>query len=277
MDNIKILVLSTVIGLNFLLTGCSDSDGFSSSQASLQEKDDTTSPVVGTPAPAIDPYRRAGWFARTGVQATDSTGTTYEHRSAGVFGALVQSSDGEDQHDVPGYGAALLQVIFLPDFSTDTVAGYYSEYKYFDLNDTGIKKSWTFQVKNQNTVDLSGQKIVIDLQGAYDVTYRDDRGQVEFRESSDINTSILSALTLVDVDYQTSYTVSELPDLNLTMNDASGTPVHTRTFRWVYGAVDTADYAVLPAPRRAAARVSITDFQTTTVNQASGKFGLPPQ
>jgi len=274
MNKIKIFTLATVVGLSLLVSGCSDSDGYST----YPTKDDSENPpVIGPPTPAPDPYKSAGWFARTEVKAVDANGVVYEHKTAGVFGALVQSDDAKDQHDIPGYGPALFQVIFLPAFSTDMTAGYFSEYKKFDENSTQEKKVWTFQVKNQTSVDLSGEKFVIDLEGAYDVKYRDDRGHVEFEESSDVNTTILDRLMLIDVDNQTSYGVSELSGLELRMNDADGNPVHTRTFRWVLGSVDAADYAALPAPRRAAGRVASSEFEPEESATKSGKFGLPPQ
>ena len=278
MNKIKTFTLTTVVGLSLLMSGCSDSDGYSTSKIDLEEKGNTEiPPVIGPPAPAPDPYRSAGWFARTEVKAIDSNGVVYEHKTAGVFGALVQSSDVQDQHDIPGYGAALFQVIFLPDFSTDTTAGYFSEYKKFDENSVNNKKVWTFQIKNQNSVNLSGEKIVIDLEGAYNVKYRDDRGRVEYEESTDINTTILDRLTLIDVDNQTSYGASELSGLDLRMNDADGNPVHTRTFRWVLGSVDASDYVALPAPQRAAGRVASSDFEEEETSKKRGKFGLPPQ
>ena len=269
-------MLTTLTGLSLLLSGCSDSDGFSGSP-SLEKDDNEESPIVTPPAPIPDPYKSAGWYAKTEVKAIASDGTVYEHKTAGVFGALVQSSDAKDRHDIPGYAPALFQVIFLPEFSTDTSIGYFSEYKNFDENATNAKKVWTFQIKNQNTVDLSGDKIAITLNGVYNVKYRDDRGKVEFLESKTTSTDKLGKLTLIDVDFQVHYSVSQLANANLTMTDSAGNPVHTRTFRWVLGSVETTDYTALPAPKRSAGRAGSSDFTLATKTEETGKFGLPPK
>jgi len=286
MNKINMLILTTLTGLSILLSGCSDTDEASKGEGSVpikedvkppSKKDDIAVPPVVIPTPIPNPYKVAGWYAKTEVTAIDSDGTVYQHKTAGVFGELVQSSDAQDQHDIPGYAPALFQVIFLPEFSTDTSTGYFSEYKNFDENSTNDKKVWTFQIKNQNTVDLSGDKIAINLNGIYDVKYRDDRGKVEFLESTITSSDKLDKLTLVDVDFQVEYSISQLANANLKMTDGAGTPVHTRTFRWVFGSVDSADYAALPAPRKSAGRVSSSDFTLATKTEKTGKFGVPPR
>ena len=274
MENIKIL-FTTFVGFSLLLSGCNEDT--TNDTNTPPSKEDITIPVVVTPpTPVSSPYKSAGWYAKTEVAAVASDGTVYKHKTAGIFGELVQSSDEKDQHDIPGYDAALLQVIFLPSYSSDTVVGYFSEYKYFDVNSTDDKKVWTFQVKNQNTVDLSGQKITINLNGVYDVEYRDDRAKIEYLESEIIDTDKVAQLTLIDIDFQRSYSVDQIVDANLSMIDASGNPVHTRTFKWIYGTVDATDYATL-APQRASGRISTPEFTVTTTEQSFGKFGLPPK
>ena len=257
---VKTVLFIGISSLVVLSTGCSEEETSSDQPA-------TETPPVVVP----DPYHSAGWYARTEVTATASDGTVYSHTTAGVFGELIQSSDDQDQHDIPGYGPAIFQVIFLPDFSTDTTAGYFSEYKHYDEN-YSVKKSWTFLVKNQQTVDLSNAPIRIDLSSLNDVKYRDDRGRVEYKELLVTDDALKNNLHLVDIDNQVEYTVDELETANLTMNG-----LHTRTFRWVLGSTDSSDYAALPASQRSAGRVVTPEFQAAPAQSSGGKFGLPPQ
>ncbi len=256
----KAILLISIVTTLLLLTGCSEKDS------------DTSSEQGGSidPETPIDPYKTAGWYGKTIVSATASDGTLYQYSTAGVFGELVQSDDAKDQHDIPGYGTAILQVVFpQTEWSADN-GDYFSNYQHFDENSTQ-KRVWTFQIKNQHTVNLENAPITINLAGVYDVEYRDDRGSVEYKESTTINQERVDALKLVDVDKSTSYTLQELTTANLTMEG-----LHTRTFRWVLGSVDTTDYESLPAPQRAAGRTE-TEFKAAPVRQGGGKFGLPPQ
>ena len=265
MNKINKIVLSGIVALLFVISGCSENDNIDSTTKTPS----TPTDPIELPA-VVDPYQAAGWYGRTEVTATAPDGTTYSHKSAGVFGKLVQSSDEKDQHDIPGYGPALLQVIFIPDFSTDTTAGYFSEYKHYD--GTNAKASWTFQVKNQQDVDLSTAPITIKLSAVHDVRYRDDNGTVTYKESSESNITLLNQLTLVDVDNGIEYSASDLQTAFLNMNGK-----HTRTFRWVLGTVESTDYEPLAAPQRAAGRENTPEFKPAPARQNGRKFGLPPQ
>ena len=272
-------LLTSVAILSLLLTGCSESDGYSSSNQTS-----TTDPVV-------NPYQSAGWYGKTKISVNftdiDNSVKVLKHTTAGVFGELKQSSDDKDQHDVPGYGPAVFQIIMIPEFSTDTSAGFFTEYKNYNPENSD-KKVWTFQIKQQSSIclevnpddsskcnrwmDLKDSPIAINLEGVYDVEYRDDRGSVEYKESSTVDTEKVIALTLVDVDIGTKYTVEELASANLTMNG-----LHVRTFRWVVGPVDSTDYEALSSPQRAARRTASSEFQVAPDSNTGGKFGLPPQ
>ncbi len=267
MTNIKKAVLATVT-LSLLITGCGEDDIKDVNNGVIQpEIRVIPDPVVPTP----DPYKSAGWYAKIEVSATDTDGKVYNHKTAGVFGELVQSQDTKDQHDIPGYGSAIFQVVFPQTEWADDNGDYFSNYQHFDEN-SEQKRVWTFQIKNQQTVDLSNAPITINLAGVYDVEYRDDRGSVEYKESKDVNNTKRQTLNLVDVDNTTSYTIDELATANLTMGDK-----HTRTFRWVLGSVDSTDYEPLPTPQRSAARTATSDFQAAPAKKSGGKFGLPPQ
>lgn len=278
MNNIKIKILAGIAVISLLLVGCERADTKEAVTETINVKIPTdpveTKPVVPptepiTPDPIEPEYKSAGWYGKTEVSATAADGTVYTHKSAGVFGVLLQSDDGKDRHDIAGYGASLFQVIFLPEFSTDTTAGYFSEYKANDDNTS--RKVWTFQLKNQNTVDLSNAPVSIHLNGIYDVEYKEENTSVTYRESSTVNDALKNKLTLVDVDNQTSYTVDELATANLKMDGK-----HTRTFRWVFGAVDATDYDPIAAPQRSAGRNPEPEFKITSQPTDGSKFGLPP-
>jgi len=263
----KTILFITISSLVVLSTGCSKEE-----DDATDEKPSTEVPTPQPPVVIPDPYHAAGWYARTEVYATASDGTIYSHTTAGIFGQLVQSSDDQDQHDIAGYGPAILQVIFIPEFSTDTTIGFFSEYKNYDEN-SSEKKVWTFMVKNQNTIDLSDAPITISLEGTFDVKYRDDQGKIEYKESTSSDGNITTDLHLVDVDNAADYTLDELPTANLSMQG-----LHTRTFRWVLGDVDSIDYEPLPSAQLSAGRNgSLSDFKAAPTRTSGGKFGLPPQ
>jgi hypothetical protein len=253
MKNIKNILLVTAI-LSLLITGCSDSDGYSSSETA-----------------SVDPYKTAGWFAKTDV-SINVNGTVYSHNTAGVFGELKQSKEGKDLHDISGYGDATFQIVFPQTAWGDDNGDYFSNYKSF-AEDTIEKKSWTFQLK---AAHVSSFPISINLDGVYDVAYRDDRGKVEYKESTEINQTIVADLHLVDVDNAQAYTIAELKTAGLTMEGPSG-GMDIRTFRWVRGSVDTTDYEPLSTPSRAAGRNTETSFASEPAKTGGGKFGLPPQ
>ena len=265
----KILFLTSLTLITLLYTGCSEEDTKDNTKDDAPSTENPTGPQPPVVQP--DPYKTAGWYAKTEITATASNGQVYSHKTAGVFGQLVQSSDDQDQHDIAGYGPATLQVIFIPEFSTDTTAGFFSEYKNYDEN-SSEKKVWAFMVKNQNTVDLSNAPISISLNGTFDVKYRDDRGKVEYKETRSSDDTITANLHLVDVDNSADYTIAELSNAGLTMQG-----LHTRTFKWVLGSVDSTDYEPLPAAQQAPGRNGASDFKMAPERSGGGKFGLPPQ
>ncbi len=269
----KQIIISSFMSITLLMSGCSESDGYSSSKidSKLNDKVVVEPPIVLKP---VDPYRTAGWYGRTTISAEATDGTVYEHMTAGIFGELIQSIDGKDQHDIPAYQASILQVMMIDDALNQNNTFYFSNYKHFDANNV-VKRTWTFQVKNQITVDLSNAPIKITLPTLYNVSYRDDRGRIEYKEATENNTSIMSNLHLVDVDNQTEYTIDTLATANLNMDGK-----HTRTFRWVLGSTDANDYQPLFAVQRSAGRnavVTAEEFTPASVQQSGGgKFGLPP-
>ena len=253
------------------LGGCSDTENSNESSNNTPQTDTTPvviSPIIVKP----NPYKNAGWYAKTVVVAIATDGTVYRHATAGVFGELVQSSDDKDKHDIVGYGAAVFQIIFIPNFSTDTTAGYFSEYKHYD-EATPLKKSWTFLVKNQKDVNLSYAAILIGLSTINDVKYRDDNGHVKYKESRSSDEDFKNNLHLVDIDNTKEYTIDELETANLSMQG-----LHTRTFKWVLGSVESSDYVTaIPSPKRAASRVNTISFKSASTQPSSDTFGLPPQ
>ena len=179
----------------------------------------------------------AGWYMRTRVSVTADDGTVYVHNSAGVFGKLKQSKNKKDRHDIPSYGAAALQVVFPHyDWEEGEAGDYWSDYRRYNTKRTNKRVVYTFQVKNQKTVDLSNAELHIILDDAIDVNYVKENGNVRYIEK-DTNPAIKQAFTLVDVDNNQTYSTDELKNANLSMDGN-----HTRTFRWVRGNVKKKDF-----------------------------------
>jgi hypothetical protein len=235
--------------------------------------DTVEEPIPEVIEPTLDSYKTAGWYGKTEVTATASDGKVYNHSTAGVFGELIQSDDAKDQHDIIGYGSAILQVVFPQTDWGDDNGDYFSDYKKYD-EESNEKRVWTFQIKNQHTINLASAPISIKLDGTYDVTYKEENGKVEFKTSKTVNTAKQDTLNLVDVDNSTSYTLEELRAANLNMDG-----LHTRTFRWVAGVVDAGDYTPL-VTAKVSAEISSKQIDTATFEETEekiGKFGLPPQ
>ena len=262
MSKVKSIVLSlTAISAIGLLTGCGGSS------------DDST--VIETATGTTPSYKTAGWYGKTQIRATAPDDTVYTHNTAGIFGELLESTEAKDINDVPGYDSALLQVVFPQTTWGEDNGDYFSNYQSF-IEGESPKKVWTFQIKNQKTVDLKDASIKITLDGIYDVTYLEEDGRNRYKESAVSNPERTNMLTLVDVDNHTSYTPTELKTANLRMDG-----LHTRTFRWVRGEVEESDYAPLtvPAPAKSP-KVSVQDPQSAfkeTVQETAIGFGKPPQ
>ncbi len=261
MSNIKSIVLSlTAISALGLLTGCGgSSDGSTVTEA-------TTENAAG--------YKTAGWYGKTQISATAPDDTIYTHNTAGIFGELQESTEAKDSNDVPGHGTALLQVVFPQTTWGEDNGDYFSNYQSF-IEGESLKRVWTFQIKNQKTVDLKDAAIKITLDGVYDVTYLEENGRTRYKESTALNLERTNMLTLIDVDNHTSYTPTELKTADLGMDG-----LHVRTFRWVKGGVEESDYAPLTVLALAqSAKVSVQEtqslFKETAETTATG-FGQPP-
>ena len=180
---------------------------------------------------------------RTTVEATAPDVTVYAHKTAGVFGELADSESGKDRHDIPSYGPAALQVVF-PHYNwgEKESGDYWSDYRPYSQSEEETRAVWTFQIKNQKTVDLSNADIRINLEDAREVMYVKENGNVEYRETG-TNTKMKNELTLVDVDNHQTYSVDELEYANFTMESK-----HARTFRWVIGSVKDEDFKPVVLP-----------------------------
>ena len=280
-----------MITLAFILSGCGETNTGTVDRPIVDIPDTdnpspsrpvVVDPEIPEPLPPVDPYKPAGWYGKTQVSATAADGTVYTHTTAGIFGELLQSEEDKDKHDILGYDTSILQVVFPQTEWGDDNGDYFSNYLNYDEYSVE-KRVWTFQIKNQHTVDLSNAPVTIDLEGVYDVKYKDENGKVEYKESTDVNQTLLDTLHLVDVDNQAEYTLDELKTATLTMDG-----LHTRTFRWVMGTVEQDDY--LPLSKTTETTVSkmsvysaedeadTSDFNLKSESQsAGGKFGLPPQ
>lgn len=196
--------------------------------------------------PVREQEQYAGWYMRVGASATANDGTVYNHTSAGVFGELAQSRNSIDRHDIPAYGATAFQVVFPhTDWGKDS-GDYWSDYRTFNPSARYERLVYTFQVKNQNTVDLSNASLQLFVDEAQHVYSIREGGQIKYRETGsgsssnrdDIRSS--NMFTLVDVDTHRIYSLDELETASLTMNGS-----HTRTFRMVRGQVHDEDFTPL--------------------------------
>lgn len=216
----------------------------------------------------------AQWYARTTVSAVNpDTQTFISHKTAGVFGQLNKSSDGKDQHDIIGMGteSATLEVVFPQNEWNDANGDYFSDYH--SVKEGG--DSWTFQVKNMynpdRPVDLSNEAITIALDGVYIVEYTIVNGSTRYSEKLNSADERLEDLTLIDLDNKVAYTLSELPNAEITMDG-----MHIRTFKWVLGEVTESDYE--PLTTSVAARsMSLKSMAVSSGTVSDSKFGLPPQ
>lgn len=256
MSKVKNIVLSlTVMSVMSVITGCGGSS------------DGGTGNETG--------YKTAGWYGKTQISATAPDDTVYTHNTAGIFGELLESTEAKDSNDIPGHGTALLQVVFPQTTWGEDNGDYFSNYQSF-IEGESPKRIWTFQIKNQKTVDLKDASIKITLDGVYDVTYLEENGRTRYKESTALNPDRTKMLTLVDVDNHTSYAPSELKTANLNMDG-----LHVRTFRWVKGEVEENDYAPLNVVAPAlSAKVSVEDPQSVfkeALQEAAIGFGQPPK
>jgi hypothetical protein len=238
----KLIFWSTVVILAGLFGGCG-SDNNSSESASL-----------------------AQWYARTTVSAVNpDTQTGISHKTAGVFGQLNESSEGKDPHDIIGMGteSATLEVVFPQSEWDDDNGDYFSDYHSVKEG----RDSWIFQVKNMNNnIDLSNEAITIALDGVYTVESTSVNGSTRYSEKLNRADERLDELTLIDLDNKVAYAVSELPTSEISMDGR-----HTRTFRWVLGAVTEEDYRLLSTS------VAAKTFKMSSEIVSNRKFGLPPQ
>jgi len=187
--------------------------------------------------------KQAGWYMRTKVSATAPDGKVYKHETAGVFGELKQSKWKKDKHDIPGYGAAVLQVVF-PHYNWGDESGdYFTDYHKWKKGRADKRSVWTFLVRNQIRVDLSNAPIRIELDDAIKVNYVKENGSVRYIETG-TDKRMKEKFTLVDVDNHQTYSVDELENANLTMDGK-----HTRTFRWVRGRVKKRDFRPVKMPK----------------------------
>ncbi len=214
----------------------------------------------------------AQWYARTTVSAVNpDTQTIIEHKTAGVFGQLHESSDEKDPHDIIGMGTdtATLEVVFPQNEWGSDNGDYFSDYH--SVKEDG--DSWIFQVKNMNkNIDLKDEAIMITLEGIYTVEATIVDGSTRYSEKLNHTDERLEELTLIDLDNKVAYSVSELNNAEISMNG-----MHIRTFKWVLGSVTEADYN---APLNTSITATPMSFKRTAVNPESvsnSKFGLPPK
>jgi len=266
----KIFILALTA---FFATGCNTgttTENTTSPVATDQEDTSTDETSIETPAetPAPVVVKKTGWYLRTTAKATLSDGTTFEHKTAGVFGELDESAEGKDKHDIASYGKAVFQVRFINDELGKDVQ-YFSDYRKYDGSEK--KQVWTFQIKNQYKTDLSNASLQIDVEQMRDVLKKEgDPFYIE--KVAKATDDKRQQLTLIDLDNQKTYTYAELKTANLSMDGS-----HTRTFRWVLGTVDQSDMEPLAATKSTLAVTKTADTFTTDKTTQTSTFGTPPQ
>jgi hypothetical protein len=184
----------------------------------------------------------AGWYMRIRASAVNSDGREFHHHTAGVFGELVQSSYKKDRHDIESYGAATFQVVFTHYDWEELSGDYWSDYRKYRADKADARAVYTFQVRNQNTVDLSNASLKLLVDEAQNVNFYREQGQVKYVET-DINAQLSEKFTLVDVDNKRTYAMDEFENADLTMEG-----LHTRTFRLIRGEVRNKDFDPVVKP-----------------------------
>ncbi|MCK5855792.1 MAG: hypothetical protein KAG56_11270 [Sulfurovaceae bacterium] len=227
---------------------------------------------VATPEDIVEP-KFAGWYMRTKVYATAADGKVYWHETAGVFGKLKQCIYNKDIHDIPSFGPSILQVVFPKTKWGEDNGDYFSDYYRWTREKSGKRAVWTFQIKNQHTVDLSHADIRIKLKGQQNITFTRKDGVVKYAEAK-LKWGKREAYNLVDVDNAKVYEFSQVRNAHLNMDG-----LHTRTFRWVRGDVKAADLKplVLPEAEEAETQGIEKTAASSSALKSAGKFGLPPQ
>ena len=225
---------------------------------------------VNIPVAKAAKAKYAGWYMQTTVKATTADGKVYEHNTAGIFGKLKQSEHKKDMHDIPSYGPAALQVVFPKRNWGEANGDYFSDYREYRRSRAKRRVVYTFQIKNQNTVDLSHADIEITLKGQQNVVFTKKNGVVIYEERR-LKPEKKEAYSLVDVDNQKVYTFGQVKNANLNMDGK-----HTRTFRWVRNEVKPRDFNPL-APAMTSQMTVMAAPEFTPAVTSAGKFGLPPQ
>jgi len=222
-----------------------------------------TPPEEDTPTKTTSKKEASGWYMRTTAEATTEDGKVYTHKSAGVFGALKESSDEKDRHDIKAFGSATLYVVFPQQEWGEDNGDYFSDYRHYD-KESAARQVWTFQVKAKSK--LSDATLKLALQGPYKVYKKEDFG---YNEEEDSDSMIKNELNLVDVDNNQTYPYAKLNTLTLNMEGK-----RVRTFRWVKGAVYPEDYDALATP----SHTKSLQMQSLKTQQRKPetKFGFPP-
>ena len=208
--------------------------------------------------------KKVGWYLRTTATVTSSSGNTYRHDTAGVFGELKESAEGKDRHDISSYGKAVLQIRFVNE---EIAPGeeYYSDYRHYEGSDK--KEVWTFIVKNETGEDLSNASLKLNVEQMRDVLKK--KGDFHYIEKVATSGDKCNNLVLVDVDNQQTYNCTEISQIPLSMDGK-----HIRTFRWVLGSVEQKDMETLQnVSTQSTATQSVYAPRATD----GSKFGLPPE
>ena len=219
------------------MTGCSDSDGYSTSTAT----EEPSQPELPVKSPVVE-TKPTDWYIR--IVAQDIT-RDLKSESA-QLGALnvsdaIQTHTLRAYYDFDGY----LDVLFVDP--AGVVPGQYRSN--FHTYQEDVEESWTFTVMtNDPTVDMS-----LTWRGLYVQTPYEDDGRIVYKEYRSTTNPLIKQMKLVDVQTGTEMAaVKDGKTQTYTFNMDGQTQ---RTFKWV---VETQEVSISQAVQRSAARNTVS-------------------
>ncbi len=232
------------IGLIALFSGCSESDGFSTSTTTQHSDEVKKAPIV-----EVSP---SDWYIR--LVAEDTTRALKTESSQ--LGELDEDNASQ-QHTLKAlspFGGSYLDIVFVDP--ADVPAGEYKTNFHQYISDE--EDRWPFTVKS----DDANAEISLTWRGVFVLTpYIDDQGRQRYKEYRSVTNPLTKHMKLIDLQ-----TLDEVPAVidsqvqtytfNMDGND-------TRSFEWVR-TIDEVNI-LQPVSRRSAARENLTQEDLTII------------
>ena len=203
------------------------------------------------------------WFMKTRLQVTDPfDGSEWKDDSSGVFGKLVASSDGFDQHDIPVFGSAVNSPAALVFVRGSDWGEYEGEYLSSYHSADGHLDVWSFTVFSS----VEGAEVTLTWEGLYELTPYQDGALTRYVESETLDSKVLNKLKLVDLATgEVTEALAGKGKKNRALNEYTfslNSGETNRHFMWVLGDPDTTS-----APSTASAESYIANQQGTLDRQ----------